>query len=99
MIIALKIEISMLFNLVISKYNILSWFFFSFSWLLTDYFLVLEVIAQIFKPTAELPIPIGMPTKEVNAAIETQPLIPETTISKFSVQFTYFSFFCALLAS
>ena len=71
----------MLFNLANSKYSILSWFLFSFPWLLTNYFLVLEVIAQVFKPTAELPISIGMPTKEVNAAIETQPVIPETTIS------------------
>ena len=36
------------------------------------YFLIVAVSTQIFNPTAELVIPIGIPTKEVKAAMETQ---------------------------
>ena len=39
------------------------------------YFLILAVIAQIFNPITELVIPMGIPTKEVNAQMETHPVI------------------------
>ena len=46
------------------------------------YFLVPAVITQILNPTAEIVIPTGTATNEVNAEIETQPLIVEPKISK-----------------
>ena len=41
------------------------------------YFLIPEVNAKIFNPTAELAITIGKPTNEANAKIETQQLRTE----------------------
>ena len=46
------------------------------------YFLVSAVIAQTFNPVAELTIPTGTLTNEVNKEIETQPLTVETKIRK-----------------
>ena len=58
-------------------------FFFLFFFLIIDlYFLIPAVIAQIFNPNAELVISIGIPTNEVNAEIETQPLTAEIKIRK-----------------
>ena len=48
------------------------------------YFLIPEVIAKIFNPTAELVIPTGIPTNEANGEIETQPLTVEIKITKCS---------------
>ena len=45
------------------------------------YFLITAVITQIFNPIAELAIPIGIPTKEAKAEIETHPVISEVTRS------------------
>ena len=42
------------------------------------------VITQIFNTTAELVIPARTATNEVNAEIETQPVIGEAKISKCS---------------
>ena len=42
------------------------------------------MIAQIFNSTAELVIPTGTQTNETNAEIESQPVIFEAKISKFS---------------
>ena len=42
------------------------------------YFLIPAVLAQIFIPTTGLAIPTEVPTKKVNAEIETQPLTAET---------------------
>ena len=47
-------------------------------------FLILSVIAQISKPSAELVVPTGTPTSEVNAEIETQPVNVEAKIIKRS---------------
>ena len=53
--------------------------------LITDlYFIIPEVIAQIFNPTEELLIPIEIPTNEGNAEIETQPVRAETKIRESS---------------
>ena len=46
------------------------------------YFFIPAVIAQIFNPTAELVIPIGIPTNEANPEIERQLLTTETKIRK-----------------
>ena len=45
-------------------------------------FLVPAVIAQNVSPTSELLTSIEMPTNEVNAEIETQPLTVETETKK-----------------
>ena len=49
------------------------------------YFLISAVITQICNPIAELVIPIGIPTKEKKAEIETHSVIVEITISKLSI--------------
>ena len=48
------------------------------------YLLIPAVIAQIFNPTANLTTPIGPPTNEANAEIETQPLTAEMKARKCS---------------
>ena len=59
-----------------------------FCFLVIDlYFLIIVVIVQIFHPTAELAIPTGTTTNEVNAEIETQPLIGEMKIRECSKSF------------
>ena len=69
------IEISnyMVLDSVFANNTVLRPSFFFF--LMIDlYFLILAVIAQIFYPTAELAIPIGIPTNEAKAEIETDPV-------------------------
>ena len=46
------------------------------------YSFIPAVIAKIFNPTAELVIPIGIPTNEANPEIEMQLLTTETKIKK-----------------
>ena len=59
----------MLFNLDFANNTILSSFYFFF--LTIDlYFLIHEAIGQIFNPTAELVISIGIPRKETKTEIE-----------------------------
>ena len=48
------------------------------------HYLISGVIAQIFNPIAELVIPREIETNEVNAEIETKPVIFEAIISKCS---------------
>ena len=68
-------------NLAFPSNTILFWFFLFF--LIIDlYFSVSAVIAQVFIPNAELAIPEGAPTSEVNAQIETQQLTIETENKK-----------------
>ena len=74
----------MLLNLDFANNTILSCFFFFF--LIIDlYFLISVVIAQIFKPIAELVIPIGISTKEVKTEMETHQVIVEITISYWAL--------------
>ena len=55
-----------------SKAILLCFFFF----LIIDlYLLIPAVIAQIFNPIAKIVIPIGVPTKEAKAEIDTHPVI------------------------
>ena len=59
-----------------------SFFFF----LIIDlYFLIPAVIAQIFNAVAELVIPIGIPTKEAKAEMETHPVIVEAKIKLLNI--------------
>ena len=46
-------------------------------------FLIPAVIAQIFNHISELIIPVGIPSKEGNAEIETHPVISETMCAFF----------------
>ena len=51
--------------------------------LITDlYFLIPATFAQIFNPTVELVIPMGIPTEKAKAKIETHPVTTETKMSK-----------------
>ena len=80
---ALEIKTSMLFKLHFANNTILSCFFFCF--LIIDLcFLIATVITQIFNPTADLVIPIGIPTKEAKAEMETHLVIADPTIRKGS---------------
>ena len=77
---ALEITTSIVSNLGYPSNTIFSYFFF---FLIIDlYFLVSAGITQIFNPTAEVLTPTGTATNEVNAEIETQPVIVEPKISK-----------------
>ena len=84
MIKALEIKTSMLFNLDFANNTILSCFFFFF--LIIDlYFLIPEVIAQIFNQIAELLILLGILTKEQKVEMETHLVIVEAKIRKCSI--------------
>ena len=48
------------------------------------YFLILAIIERMFIPTGELVTPTGVSANEPNAEIETQPVIVEIKISKYS---------------
>ena len=74
----------MLFNSDFANIFLLSCFFFFF--LNIDlYFLIHAVIAQIVNLITEFVIPIGIPTKETKAEMETQPVIVEITMGKWSI--------------
>ena len=66
MIKELKIKTSTLFSLVFANNT----FFIMLLFLFMNYWL----IVQIFNPTAELVIPIGIPTKEAKAEIQAYPV-------------------------
>ena len=70
MIKALEIRTSIVYNFVFPSNIILACFFF-FLFITDFYFIISAVIAQIFNPIAELVIPTGIATNEVNAEIET----------------------------
>ena len=74
----------MLFNFHFAD-NTISSCFFLFFLIIDLYFLIVAVITQIFYSAAELVIPIGIPTKEAKAEIETHPVIAETETRKFNI--------------
>ena len=78
---ALNIKTSKVFNLL----RILLSCFFSRFLIIDLYYLIIIVIAQIFNSTAELAIPIGMPTSEAKAQIEAHPVTAETKIKFVNV--------------
>ena len=71
----------MLSDLDFANNTILSCFFFFFL-IIELYFLIPAVITQTFNPIIERTIPIGIPTKEEKAEMETHPVIVEITISE-----------------
>ena len=73
----------MLFNLDFANYIILSCFFLFFLFIDLN-FIIPAVVTQIFNPVAELVIPIGIPTKEAKAEMETHSVIAEIKISDYS---------------
>ena len=73
----------MLFNLDFVKNTILLCFF-TFFLILDLSFLIPAVITQIFNPTAEFVIPIGIPIKEAKAEMKTHPLISEIKFWKYN---------------
>ena len=74
----------MLFNLDFANNSTSLCFFFLF--LIIDlYVLIPTVITQIFNPTVELLIPIGIPTKEARADMETHSVTVEIKASKCSI--------------
>ena len=80
----LEIKTSMLFYLDFADNTILSCFFFFF--VITDLYLFIPaVIEQIFNPTAEFVIPIGIPIKEAKAEMKTHPIIVDAKIRKCSI--------------
>ena len=83
MIIALEIKTSILFDLSFPNNTNSSCFFFFF-FIIDLYFLIPAVIAQIFILPAELAIPTGTRTNEVNAEIETQPVTVKVKTSEYS---------------
>ena len=54
-------------------------FFFFFFIIVLD-FLIFAVNAQIFIPTADIAIPTKIPTNDINAEIETQPVTVEVML-------------------
>ena len=74
---ALEIKTSMLFNLSFANYIILLYFVFFFLIIIDLYFLLPAATAKIINPIAELVIPIGIPTNEAKAEMETHPVIAE----------------------
>ena len=88
----------MLFNLDFANNTILMCFFFFFL-IIVLHVLIAVVIAQIFNPVAELVIPIGIPTKETKAEIETRPVIVEPKIESVQYNLELYKPFCALYSS
>ena len=81
---ALEIKTSILFNWDFANNTILACFFLLL--LFIDlYFLIPANITQILYLIAELVIPIGIPTKEAKADMETHPVIVEITIREWSI--------------
>ena len=74
----------MLFSLDFHNNTMLSWLFFFF--LVIDvYFLIPAAIEQIFNPITELVIPVRIPSKDVKADIDIQPVIVEAKVGKRSI--------------
>ena len=74
----------MLLHLDFANSTLLSCFFFFF--LIIDlYLLIPAAIAQIFNPTVQVVIPIGIPSKGAKVEIEIHLVIVETKIRKCSI--------------
>ena len=75
----------MLFNLDVANNTLSSTYTLITFLIIGLYLLIPAAIAQMFNPTAELLIPIGIPTKEAKAEIEIHPVIVDTKIGKCSI--------------
>ena len=73
----------MLFNVLFANNTLLACFFFIFL-VIGLYLLIPAVVAKVFNPTAALAMPLGIPTKEPEAEMETHPVTGEAKISKCS---------------
>ena len=80
---ALEIKASMVFHVAFVKKTILSCLFF-FLFIINLNFLVPTFITQIFDPTAEFAMPIGILSKEAKVEIKTHSVIADTKIGKYS---------------
>ena len=78
----LEIRTSLVFHISFSDTNISSFAFFFF--IIGLYFLIPEMIVQMFNPTAEIVIPRETQINGGNAEIEMPQVTVETKISKFS---------------
>ena len=79
-----KLRLLVVLNLVFTNNTILSCFLFFF-FIIDLYFLIPAFIAQIFKPTAELVIPLRIPTEGARAKIETHPVTADAKKSSCSI--------------
>ena len=78
----LEYKTFVLFNLDFANNTTLLEFLFYF---IDFYLLIAAVIAQIFNQVTELIIPLGIPTKEANAEMETHIVIVEPKIRSCSI--------------
>ena len=76
----------MVFNLFLNSNFIM---FFSFFFISDCYVLIPAVIGQNFNPTEELAIPIGIPTKEAEAEIETHLVTAELLYIYFALLYIF----------
>ena len=72
--------------------------FFLFFLIINLYFSIPAVVAQIFNPTVKLAIPIGIPTKEAKAEVETHQVITETKTTDILMSFKDVQFFVCFSA-
>ena len=77
-----EIKTSVVFNLSFADNTTLSSFFL-FILIINLNFLIPGATTQTFDPTAEMAIPIGMPTNRAKVETETESVTVETKISKF----------------
>ena len=76
---ARDIRVSMLFTLILVNMTILSYFFFLFLVIFSN-FLTIPVVREKIKVKLALAIPTGAPIKLVNETIDTPPLVSLKTI-------------------
>ena len=74
----------MLFSLLLANVRILSWFFFLFLVMLSN-FLIIPVVREKIKVKLGLVVPIGAPTTLVNEQIDTPSLVELKTIKTLSM--------------
>ena len=74
----------MVFNLVVASNTFLQWFCLFF--LIIDLtVLISAVITQVFNPTVENAILVGLPTNDAKEETETHPVILDSKISKYTM--------------
>ena len=95
----LEIKTSIVIYLVFASNTTLSCFFLFFL-IIDSKILISEAIAQIFNSTAQLTMPIAIPTKETKEETETHSVTTKAKISKCSIKFKLVqTFMCLLIAN
>ena len=74
----------MLLSLLLANIRILSWFFFLFLVIFSN-FLIIPVVREKIKIKLTLAIPTGAPTKLVNEIIDMPPVVSLKTIKSLSM--------------